>query len=289
MKTIYGYLIGFFAATLLLAGCVKDSFDGEPMGDAGTTFVSFSEAPERIIYLSPFTDVRNVGIFTITKFANSNASLNNPLQVSIKAAPEVIDDYNEEHEADYEFLPEDIFTVVNPAFSATADGFNIEFKSGDFAQEYTIALDGSKFDLTKKYAVAYILTNSGGLPANAGKDTIFAIVSVKNDYDGIYKYTTSANTSVIPNQETEVELQTTGPNSVQVYPGLLGAYSNEVFYTIDPETFAVTVSCPSLGVQEPQDARSVWNPDTKTLKVYWNNASGAYTFEETYEYIGPRP
>jgi len=71
-------------------------------------------------------------------------------------------------------------------------------------------------------------------------------------------------------------------------PGLLDTYSNAVSYTVDPLTNAVTVTCPSLGVQTPQDTRSKWDPATKTMTVFWKQGNGGRTFEEKMVYLRSR-
>ena len=53
----------------------------------------------------------------------------------------------------------------------------------------------------------------------------------------------------------------------------------------DPLTNAVTVTCPSLGVQTPQDTRSKWDPATKTMTVFWKQGNGGRTFEEKLVYL----
>lgn len=305
MKTIYGYLIGFFAATFLLAGCVKDSFDGEPMGDAGTTFVSFNEGPESVVYLTPFSDTRNVDIFKIAKNAHSNATLNTPVTVSIKAAPEVIEEYNEENEETYEFLPADIYSVANPAFSASGDGFNVSFQPGDLEQVYTIALDGSKFDLEKKYAVAYIITESGGFPASAQKDTIFTIVSVKNAYDGIYEVDgtcVDANGLYGGDYPRSFSLTTSSPNSVEVYDldydynfyivvslETGGAANTGVglSFTFDPESNElVSITDPFNPSRVFTNVGGKFNPGDRSVEVQWT--SGRWTVSETWTFSEER-
>jgi hypothetical protein len=64
----------------------------------------------------------------------------------------------------------------------------------------------------------------------------------------------------------------------------LGTYSNAVSYDINPTTNAITVTCPSLGVQTPQDTRSKYDPATKTMTVFWKRRSGSAKFEEKLVY-----
>jgi len=305
MKTIYGYLIGIFAAAVLVAGCTKDSFDGEPMGDAGTTFISFNEGPESIVYLTPFSDTRNVDIFKITKNVHSSTTLNTSVTVSIKEAPEVIAQYNEDNDEEFEFLPADIYSVVNPAFAASGNGFNVSFQPGDLEQVYRIALDGSKFDLEKKYAVAYIITEAGGYPANAQKDTIFTIVSVKNAYDGIYEVDgtcVDANGLYGGDYPRSFSLTTSSPTAVEVYDlsydyNLYLVVSLEtggaantgigLSFTFDPESNElVSITDPGAPSREFTNVSGQFNPSDGSIDIQWT--SGRWTVTEKWTYKDDR-
>lgn len=305
MKTIYRYLIGSFALIISVLGCTKESFDGEPMGDAGTTFISFQEGPESIVYLTPFTDTRNVDLFRITRNAHSNATLNTAVTVSIKEAPEVIAQYNEDNDEEYEFLPADIYTVESAAFSATSNGFDVDFKPGEIEQAYTIALDGSQFDLEKKYAVAYIITESGGFPANAQKDTIFTIVSVKNAYDGIYEVDgtcVDANGLYGGDYPRSFSLTTSSPTSVSVYDldwnydfyivvSLeTGGGANTgigLSFTFDPETNElVSITDPFNPARVFTNVSGQFNPSDRSIDVQWT--SGRWTVTEKWTFSEER-
>ncbi|HWK59615.1 MAG TPA: DUF1735 domain-containing protein [Parapedobacter sp.] len=306
MKTFkYSYFLAVIAVIPLLAGCVKDSFDGEPMGDAGTTFVSFAEGPESIVYLTPFTDVRNIDVFKITKNAHASSTLKTATTVSIKAAPEVIEAYNEDNDETYEFMPADIYTVANPAFSSIGSGFNVDFKPGEFEQIYTIALDGSKFDLEKKYAVAYIITESGGFPASHLKDTIFTIVSAKNVYDGIYEVDgtcVDANGLYQGDYPRSFSLTTSSPTTANVYDldydfdfyvvvsiETGGAANTGVglSFTFDPESNElVSITDPFNPSRQFTDVSGQFNPGDRSIEVQWT--SGRWTVSETWTFSEER-
>ena len=301
----YSYLMGITLAFAIFAGCTEDSFDGEPMGDKGTTFVSFTEGPESIIYLTPFTDVRDIDIFKIAKRAHSNATLKTATTVSIKAAPEVIETYNEENDEEYEFLPSAIYTVANPAFSSTASGFDVTFNPGEFEQIYTISLDGSQFDLEKKYAVAYIITESGGFPASHLKDTIFTIVSAKNAYDGIYEVDgtcVDANGLYQGDYPRRFSLTTSSPTTAEVYDldyafdfyivvniETGGAANTGVglSFTFDPESNElVSITDPSNPDRVFTDVSGKFNPGDRSMEIQWT--SGRWSVSETWTFSEER-
>jgi archaellum component FlaG (FlaF/FlaG flagellin family) len=286
MKVIkYAQLFLGIALAVVVSSCVKEEYP--PMGDAGTSFAKFSESPENKIFLSPFSDKRKVTMFTVTRDVKSNSDLERPGTISIKYRPDLLEEYNEEHETDYEAMPADLYTLVNENFTKNGDVYTVNYDAGDFAQTFSIEIDGNKFDASKKYAFVMEITDPGDLKVKSGSEIVYAFVSLKNQWDGRYLYTTSGATALVPNQEANVTLETVNATKVQLKPGLLATYSNEVFYIIDPATNKVTVEMTSL-LPIATDASSHYDPDTKTFHLKWTSNGGARLFEETFKFTGER-
>ncbi|MCU7693592.1 DUF1735 domain-containing protein [Haoranjiania flava] len=200
------------------------------------------------------------------------------IKVTIKVDNNVIDSFNvAEH---YDFYP------LNPAIYQMSE--TVTIKSGEQTGYLQIPVKIDQIDFTHDYAIGLKITDASGEIISKNFSKMVINVGPKNKYDGRYTYRTSANTSLVPNANKTVELHTAGPNRLKLIPGLLGTYSNEVYYNIDPATNQITVECPSLGVQTPQDLRSKYDPATKTLKVFWKQGNGGRTFEETFIYLGAR-
>lgn len=181
---------------------------------------------------------------------------------------------------DYDFYP------LNPSIYTLPESATI--KAGTKTTYIKIPVKIDQIDFNHEYALALQITDASGQIISGNFDKIVINVGPKNSYDGQYNYRTSAITSLVPNANKTVELHTAGPNRLKLIPGLLGTYSNLVYYNIDPVTNQITVECPSLGVQTPQDSRSKYDPATRVLKVYWKQGNGGRTFEETFTYLGPR-
>lgn len=179
----------------------------------------------------------------------------------------------------YDLMPTTLYSL-----SAT----QVTIKKGESKATVSVKVKPSDFDFNYRYVVPITIQSASFGTISAGFKTALYFFGAKNEYDGTYKYTTSANTSLVPNANKSVKLLTAGLYKLSLSPGLLGTYTNEVIYTIDPVTNAVTVTCPSLGVQEPQDARSKYDPATKTFTVFWKQGNGGRTFEETFVFSGPR-
>lgn len=184
-----------------------------------------------------------------------------------------------ENEIEYAVLPSERYAVTTT---------EVTIKKGERVATIPVQFKPSLFTFDKDYAIGFTIKSASNGEVSGNFGNIVINVAAKNPYDGTYNYRTSANTSLVPNANKTVQLVTVGPNRVKLSPGLLGTYSNEVYYNVDPITNMVTVECPSLGVQTPQDTRSKWDPATKTLKVYWKQGNGGRTFEETFTYTGSR-
>ncbi len=289
MKKIINKTLVLLFATVAFTSCLKDDsyvIDPEKSGgniiefkNPGDISVKGSTTP---LYVLSYPIVNTETIVPIS-VAYVGAENGAPQDITVTIALDnqaLIDQYNTEQDEEYLLMP-----AANYSIKSTTVTIPKGAKFGTF----NIGLKTDLFDLTEAYAVPLKITSAsaGIISGNFGK--VLLAFGAKNAYDGVYNYKTSAITSLVPNaNKNNIGLVTTGANTVEVRPGLLATYSNQVIYTIDPATFAVTVTCPSLGVQTPQDTRSKWDPATKTLKVFWKQGNGGRTFEETFTYQGVR-
>lgn len=272
----YSYLLSIVLAFAVFAGCTEDSFDGEPMGDAGNTLVSFPEGPSQSVFLPPFDDVRKVDLFSILKNAHSNASLNTAVTVMINDEPQLVDEYNDENGTALEWLPMDIYTLANDAFSQNGDGYQVSFEPGDFVQAFTIDLDGSKYDLTKQYAVAFSLGDAGGLSMGAGKDTVFVILGVQSIWEGTYDYTIINDYGTIDGNvggtlsESGVKLSTVGPNKVRM-DGLWRTYSGYSEYQFNGDNTSIdeVVAFSGSILSSAIDNVVLIDPENRIFEIHW--------------------
>jgi hypothetical protein len=275
-----------FILPFLFTSCIKD--DLVELKDQGSSFLVAGGGTEKELFYNAFTDVKKIPVFDIHRNVNSNAALQIPTTVKLTPAPEVLAAYNEAHGETYEWLPNSIFTYASePGITLEGDNIILNYAAGDFAKEIAVNLDGGKWDLAHKYALAYRISDPGNNKIGDGNDTFITMISAKNIWDGVYHYTTSATTALVPNQDTEVELHTVSPTKVKLIPGLLATYSNEVWYNINPATNKVTVELVSL-LPIATDPSSSYDPETKTFTLKWTSNNGARTFEETYTFLKDR-
>lgn len=286
MQKIKLILAVAFAAVVGLTSCLKED---TPLSkkESNNVVEIYNEVPALIVssiestyplYVNTFEIEPSVDFEVYVNYAGSGVAPQD-ITVNLDLNPDAIDYYNAEFGTHYIVLPTDKYTV---------DTWTLTIPKGQRKAKQTFKLKTDMFDFAEAYTLPVrIKTVSSGIISNNYGTVIFS-VGAKNQYDGIYQYTTSANTSLLPNRSVEVGLITLSATKVGLDPGLLGYYGNVVNYMINPANNAVTVECPSLGVQTPQDTRSNYDPATKTFKVFWKQGNGGRTFEETLVYKRPR-
>jgi hypothetical protein len=294
----------------------------KPIGDDGKTYLKIIEAPENQLYFSPFSDIKTIDLFSARKDANSSASLNINTKANLKSLPALIDTFNDHNGTFFEMLPDSLFVINNSAITKTATGYSIDFKPGSFANEFTIGLNGAKWDVSHTYALAFALSSGDSVTVIPSLDTIIVFLSVKNKYDGKYTATGSMvdgiNAALSGFYPWECEFRTSGPNSVQIYDpffdaiyhaikngadrSVYGAFGLEI--TFDPVTDAV-ISITNVYSPAPNTRDALldnantyyWNSSNKSLDVKYYMTQKSLvpvaphirtTFIENFKYTGPR-
>jgi hypothetical protein len=187
MKPKFLFILCSFLVSLGIISCIKD--DVVPAGDAGKTFVKFNDGPSKALFYSPFSDIKDVNVFNIRRDPNSEDALNKAQSITVKLVPQLITDYNTAHGTNFELLPANFYTYnFEPGMSVVGDDFTINYAAGEFAKNLAIKLDGALWtDLSKSYALAYVVTNTAGNTLSAAKDTMMTFFSIKNQWDGVYE------------------------------------------------------------------------------------------------------
>lgn len=310
-----------FVASFFLSSCIKNNV--KELGDAGNTFLKILEAPENAKFFSPFTGTQVVDLFTLRKDANSNAELNTATTVKLSSKPDLITKYNTAHNTNFKLLPDSLYTLGTPSIVRSGTDYTVNFAPGDFSKEFTIMLNGSKWDQSQTYALAFVISDPGGKVVSAHMDTVIAFLSIKNKYDGKYTvtgtmvdFTSATLTGPYP---WNVELRTSGISSVKVHnaadgddrhailsagsPSVYGTFGVEI--TFDPLTNEVVRVTNPYG-QPAGNTRSAgldatginqWNADTKSLDIKYfmyqpsvvpAAPSIRVSFDENFKYVGSR-
>ena len=196
--------------------------------------------------------------------------------------------------------------MLNPAYTKTATGYTLNLAAGKFAGDFTIALNGAKWDVAHSYALAFGLSATGdNIALNKDLDTIMIFLSVKNKYDGMYSYsgTIFRNSATGPDPALsgsftnlpERSLITLGANSNSLVPlwasgGGVGGIDN-TYITVDPVTNLVTVASKNNAtLKNTIGSINMYDPATKTftLAFNWGVAPNTRVTTMTLKYVRPR-
>ena len=274
--------------SLLFTACIKDN-DIE-LVDQGSTFVKIQEAPENKMFFAPFSDVKTIDLFSLRRDAANSADLSKAVPIKVTFSSDYIDRYNNDNGTTYEPLPDSLFTTT---VTKSGNVYDMGLAAGEAAKEFTVKLNGAKWDVSHTYAMAFYLSDASGTKINSGKDTIIALMSIINTWDGAYELTGTMTDDVVPtitgDYPQEYHLVTAGttdcigyyPYYADYYVPILSAGSRSVYgsfcpiFTFDPATNKITSVVNAYG-QPAGNTRAAeldpsgineYDPDTKTIKV----------------------
>ena len=283
----YFKIASFVMIGSMLSSCLKDdSLVLDP--SKGTNVIEFENTAEISVhgssiplYVHSYPISATPTTLTVTVNYSGPAS-GAPEDIKVKVAlgdVASITKYNTEQTTSFVLLDPTAYSLGN---------LDLTIAKGQKKASFEVKFFTDKFDLTKATVLPLKIVSASSGTVSGNFNVILLNVGAKNAYDGVFTYTTSAITSLVPNKNSTTELITVDATTVRMSPGLLDTYSNAVSYTVNPLTNAVTVTCPSLGVQTPQDTRSKWDPATKTMTVFWKQGNGGRTFEEKFVYLRSR-
>ncbi len=221
----------FFLSLLFLfvISCEKDEEPFPPVTQTEVTLVQFPDAaagPLKTIALDLTPGIATINVLQITRDAKSPADLNRTLAVKIKLQNSAISDPSEGqiHE-----LPRDLYTndADNPF-----DGqyWTVTFQPGEFVTFLKINLDPQVLaTVGSRVGLGFQLAEAPTAQISDSKFQLGVELSAKNKWDGVYSctwtnYHPSLNTTWEGGTQ-EVELRTTGANTVKLFWPLAGEYA----------------------------------------------------------------
>jgi hypothetical protein len=303
-KRILQYIFLSCSLIILFSSCRKDPFNGKETLQSGKTFVWIDGAPQNSNFFDVFTDIKQVPMFIVRRDAASTADLQKAVTVTLTAIN--IDTLNAHRGTHYTQMPTSVYTVdPEKGMTYTPESIKFDFAAGDFAKQVKFEIDGSKLDLSKTYAVAFVITNFGGFTKKVGLDTILATVAVKNKYEGTYAVTGSIFRYDDPTMTTfdgalsgsfvdgvTTYLATVAPNAnsfTQYWKdgsgvaGIAGTY-----LTVDPLTNKVTVaSTGNATMHNLAGQDNYYDPDTKTFHLNFIWGANPRVAHDVLTYVGP--
>lgn len=307
MKKNFLQIIAFVLMLSIVSSCRKDAFEGTPSKGKGKTFLRFANAattaPRVITFFSPFTDLKDVVVFSLKRDAYSNQSLNSTVVVNLDFDAAGLTAHNTSANASITMMPEAMYAVKGNEFERTSTGYKVTFAPGEVSKTFSITIDGSKFDLSKTYAIMLKVagvTGDATVTANTKEATIMSVMSIKNAYDGVFSITSghvqrwtafptldAGTLSGDMSQNPDVTLSSIDANTVEitnmkwsvsanggVVSGLAGV--DNLRLTVDPATNSVRVfALGNTTLANIAGEANSWNPTTKTftLNFDWNQTS----------------
>src|SRR5665647_176235 len=220
--------------------------------------------------------------------------------------------YNTQNGTSYVIPPSDVFSL--PASAVIKKGTRE-------AQIQVKIINTINFDFNASYALPVQIASAsmGIVSANFGK-AVYSF-GLRNIYDGHYTVTANspmvdaANGALTGNYPMDVDLVTTGANSVAMYDKVYGGIYHSILsgssisaygsfapiFNFDPSGNGTIVSVVNYYGQPAGNGRSAqldpsginkWVPGSKVMDVnYWMNQPGAThrtSFSEHFTYVGPR-
>lgn len=217
-KSILSYLTMAFALGLFFSSCIKDDAPG--VGTAGTARIKILEAPQRSLFFSPFLTTKSIDLFSLRRDEISSAGIDAAVTAHVLAEPDSVDAYNTANGTTYEALPDSLYTLFGNGISRSGNQFSIPIVSKSIGTELTIIMDGSKWDVSHKYAMMYTISDSAGHRIPTGASSVFITIEAKNQWDGVYEVTGSfsdlTNSAFSAIYPYEWELQTLSPTQCVV-------------------------------------------------------------------------
>jgi uncharacterized protein DUF1735 len=315
-------VLGVMSTMVLVGiGCMKDKLQ-----DDGLTNPDFGGSP-KIIELPGTLDAATAFNTSVVSIPNSSKDTTfdvlyvrlasdqpagEDIDVQLELDPKLVEAYNDSAGTAMIAIPASLFSFVNADLKVTIPKGQRQGALKMKLVPSTIASGEFGFGFKIKS-----VSNSGYRISGNFFNSVTA-VGVRNKWDGVYEVTGSLVDAVNPALSSvpgdpypfEVELRTTGPNSVGMYvPGLNYAHliaGNSYYgnfgpvFTFDEATNKVTSVVNKFG-QPSSNNRSAdidptgvnaYNPSTKVIDVkYFMVQAGSVRtkFDDKLTYTGPRP
>ena len=221
----------------------------------------------------------------------------------------------------YLHLPSAWYTIQSEAPKVGGQGgtFSFVFKPSEFAKQIFITVpNATLLNPSAKYALGFTIISVDADGQISSSKSIIIEIGAKNQYDGRYRldgkfYHPTQSPAYAP-FTVNVELHTTGPNTVKLYvplfggyysPGLFGGVLNafslqEPAITVNPSTNGVTVQNVASGAVTfytmAVGYNSRYDVGTKTIYAKWGYSyavpgvydAGCREWEDVFTYLGPR-
>jgi Domain of unknown function (DUF1735) len=297
-------LLSMLAGLLIISSCKRDFIYGDITPNTDRVIVEFADA--KTVHSISLDYASSIITFDVADLQFMVRSVvNKDVTVNIVSSPDIVADYNTANGTNYTFVPFSLFgfesteIVLSPA--ERKKKVRLRIKPSDVA--------------TGQWAIGLAISNTSSGEVSQTASKILVTISVKNKYDGAYHlkgfYTRTDNPALHGPFETDVEMVTTGPNSVAMFwpdlddyyqpfnnGGSLTAFSNvapEAFFNASDQVTSINnytgdpVAGPFMTPSAGANSRYVPGATPVIyLKYYYNTIPTNRIFADTLIYTGPR-
>ncbi len=267
-------------ALLLLAvaagivSCDKE----EGMNGAGQTIVSIPAVKDSMVIVGVDfkTTPQAVNVLEVVRAPHNSAVLNGETSVKLSADPSLITKINASRHRTFIALPANSYTL-DPSVPFANGVYDLKFAGGEIAKSIKININTSLLDLTKQYAMPFVMTEAVNGVVTASKKVALVEVIIKNEWDGKYQATgTFIHPTAGPRDiDEEKVLQTIGPRTVLANLGDLGAAGYQMKITINNDNSVTLVPAGATPNIDMSYGVNKYDPATKsfTLNYAYNTAA----------------
>lgn len=296
--------MSLLAGLLVASSCRRDYIYGDITPNTDRIIVEFTDAKDPVN--AGLTYTTNPVTFDVTDLRFMvRSAVQSDVKVSIGANNSIVTDYNAANGTDYLPVPFSKFGFETTDYTLTPA-----------ERKKKVRLKINPVDVAVgQWAIGLEIktVSAGEISQIANK--VLVVISVKNKYDGVYHlkgfYTRTDNPPYNGPFETDVEMVTSGPNSVAMYwpdggdfyqpfsnNGTLTAFSNvapEAFFNANDQVSSITnytgdpVNGPFMTPYPGANSRYVGGAAPVIyLKYYYNTNPNNRIFADTLIYTGPR-
>jgi hypothetical protein len=292
------------AGVVMISSCRRDFVYGDITPNTERVIVEFLDAKNaKNVAMNFTTGVTAVEVADLQFMVRS--SVNNSATVKVIGDPTVVSEYNAANGTSYQAVPGGLF-ALQPS--------DIELTANERKQKVTIMIDPANIAVGS-WALGLKIASTTVGEVSQIANRVMIILSVKNKYDGRYHLKGHFTRTDVPAYngpfETDVEMITTGPNSVAMYwdefgdfyqpfsnNGTLTAFSNvapEAFFNGSDQVVSITnitgdpAAGPFMTPYPGANSRYVGGATPVIyLKYYYNTNPANRIFADTLIYTGPR-
>lgn len=308
------YSTGILAVMFALPSCLKNGAYYIPFQDAApSVYLPLAATNANGIIAKTYNATETSASFPVYMDYASPSVSGSATTLTLALDTAFLNSYNSDNNTSFELLPDSVYTITG--------GFDRSIPAGQRLDSVVVNLDLTKLDLSGSYILPITIA-SASVPIEQWNHLLY-YVSVKNQYDGHYTvtgtFTDVTNATFTANYPMDINLVTSGPNSVNVFNTDLGAVGYEfntptgasyygsfgVKITIDPVTNKVTSVINTFGQPAGNTRSAVLDPsgvnarDPLTgdidVKYFMTQPSVVPAppsirskFDEHYSYLGPR-